>query len=178
MLFAGALACCAALARPAAADIVFPGYRAIEHTLVVDPSPLLGQWTLLAHPVRGFGGLERVQPGTPFDFSGKYGTRLYAVPPGTTIPPDDSDALVAWLPTLASAPIPVSEVKMVSVVSSVESMQSRVRIVAIGPDGLVVEPAGEETRRAPFASSVQLLAGAAGVFGVVLLLRRRRAKPA
>jgi hypothetical protein len=102
------------LGAPARSDILLPGHKPISHQLVIAPSE---HWTgrrIVAAPVRGFGGTHVVEPGVPFDFSSKYGTRLYVVPEAEALPDVVDDP---WKTSHVSADIPVSEVASVPVTS-------------------------------------------------------------
>lgn len=65
---------------PSFCDLIPPGYRRVSHTLCFEPSEQLEKVRLVAAPVLGFGGVCNIEPGVPFSFSGKYGTKIYAVP--------------------------------------------------------------------------------------------------
>lgn len=67
-------------AKPSFCDLIPPGYRRVSHTLCFEPSESLEKVRLVAAPVLGFGGVSQIEPGVPFSFSGKYGTKIYAVP--------------------------------------------------------------------------------------------------
>lgn len=161
------------LAAPARADLVPPGMHPVEHTLVFDDAPSFRQWRLCAFPVRGFGGVEVVQPGVPFRFSGKYGTRLYACRPDAALP-EDAEALRAWLAANAAAvDIPVEEVRNVPLVSTLESVRTRLRFVGVEQGALQVEVVDEERSHDPLVLSVWLVGAAAASAAAWWLLRRR-----
>jgi hypothetical protein len=80
------------LAAPTSSDVLLPGMKRVEHRLVLEPSELWTGRRIVAAPVRGFGGTHVVEPGVPFAFSTKYGTRLYVVPEAEAIPDDATRA--------------------------------------------------------------------------------------
>lgn len=110
------------------ADILLPGHKSISHQLVFESSPLFGDYSLVAAPIRGIDGVHVVVPGQPFPFSSKYGTRFYLVP--------ESDAVVSkfdreqfdhWPSTLP----PVSHISSVPVTSPVNSAVTTLRFAEL-----------------------------------------------
>ncbi len=87
-LLSGLLAAAAAPAAGAAglADLLPPGHRSVVHEIVVLADPALEDLQLVAAPYPGFAGVVPVEPGVPFRFSSKYGTRLYGLPRGAEVP--------------------------------------------------------------------------------------------
>ena len=75
-----ALILAVAWTKPSFCDLIPPGHRRVSHTLCFEPSEPLEKVRLVAAPVLGFGGVSQIEPGVPFSFSGKYGTKIYAVP--------------------------------------------------------------------------------------------------
>jgi hypothetical protein len=138
-------------------DLLQPGHREVVHELVMEPSPHFESFDIVAFPVRGFGGHTRVLADQPFEFSSKYGTRIYALQPGAEVP-DDREALHAL--AQASGDLPVSEVSSVALTSPVESVLTRLRIESIADGALrlqVVEHHESFEPGFPIALGVALL---------------------
>src|SRR5215207_1829763 len=113
-------------ALPAHADIVLPGTKHVSHRLVIERSDAWhGGQRILAAPVRGFGGTHEVEPGVPFSFSSKYGTRLYVVPPSEELPERIDES---WSASHLSATIPVSEVSSAPLASPLESLTTTLTV--------------------------------------------------
>jgi hypothetical protein len=162
------------LAAPLHADLIPPGTRPIEHTLVFDDSPWFQQYRIVAAPTLGFAGEVVVQPHVPFRFSSKYGTRLYAVPLEVTPPSDGWFQARDWWSAQRSADLPVAEEKYVPTVSTLESVQTRLAIVDITATTLRVVVVDEDRRHSTWlllAMGVLLLGG---TYGLWRLVRRRR----
>ena len=112
------------IANEGKADILPPGYRSISHQLVFESSPLFDDYCLVAAPIRGFGGIHVVVPGQPFQFSSKYGTRLYLIPESVAEKLKfDREYFDQWPSTLP----PVSEIRSVPLISPVASVVTTVR---------------------------------------------------
>ncbi len=167
------------LAAPAAADIIPAGHHSVRHVLVLEDDPRLADVTLVLAPVRGFGGTEVLAPGTEQTFSGKYGTRVYALRPGEPVPetPDDLKTKA-----FASGAIPVGHTSFVSNSNPTQEMISTIRFDGI--EGTDVKLDHVATQRfgvdggevdGPWTMVVMIAVGALGLLLVVLLLRRRRA---
>jgi len=157
-------------------DIIMPGYRRIEHKLVFGPSPLFETMTLVAYPTRGFGVHLDVQPGQAFEFSGKYGTRLYLTAKGEVLPERLDEA---WKAAHVSAPPPVEHIGVVSMTSPIESILTRVRIERADATSLVLAVVEEEREHfypAFLAWLIPVLLVALGVWGLVKIRRARLAK--
>ncbi len=172
----------ALLAAPAAADIIPPGYRSVRHVLVLEDDERLAEIRLVLAPVRGFGGTEILEPGQERTFSGKYGTRVFALRADQTVPDDPKELAAA---AFASGDLPVGEISSVPHTDRTREAVSTVRLDSIEGDEVVlmhvatrkygkgrVEVTGDRTW------SVMLGVGAVGLLLVILLLRRRRAKSA
>ncbi len=103
-----ALALVALLLAHTPKDVLPPGHKAVRHELLLvrDAAPV--DWVFFVSPVRGFGGSERIEPGTPFGFSSKYGSRIYAYRRGGALPSPDGVADQGL--AIAVASIPVTEV--------------------------------------------------------------------
>jgi len=170
---------CAALsATPLEADVLPPGSRGVRHELVLEASEVLDGWTLAATPVRGFGGVTVIEPGVPFTFSSKYGTRVYALPAGSPVA-DEPDAVRAA--ASAEGEIPVAEVTSTPLVSPLTGVVTTLRVVAIEDGVLTLEVAGErslgvaglEVRTGLLTGALALVA-CAGLATVLELARRAR----
>lgn len=167
----GILVALLALAAPARADILLPGHRPVSHKLLIESSEHWGGKRIVAFPVRGFGGTHLVQPGEPFEFSSKYGTRLYVVTDAEPVP-ESADA--AWTASHVAAEIPVQEVASVPLVSPLDSIVTTLRIRTLEGARFELAVVDEEQRYDPgliaLWGSVALLGG----LGLVYLIRRRR----
>ncbi len=169
-----------ALAAPAAADVLLPGTRPVRHELVLEPSPHFAEHDFVAAPVRGFGGFTRIEPGVPFTFSSKYGTRLYAIEPGAECPegydPPHGPALARI--ARASGPIPLAQVASVPLSSTLESLTTRLRIRSIADGVLELEVVDTERERDRGLIAWYVLLPIAGLLGLGWLVRRRPRKAA
>jgi hypothetical protein len=110
------------------ADLIPPGQKGVTHQLVFVDSPALAQHRLVAAPVHGFRGTTEVVAGQPFDFSSKYGTRLYVIPKEVVPLPEFDPNLYSQWP---SAEPPVGEITSVPVVSPVTSILTKVRLADV-----------------------------------------------
>jgi hypothetical protein len=116
------------LTQTAAADLIPPGHKGVEHLLVFEKSPALEQHRLVAAPVSGFRGTTEVRAGQRFSFSSKYGTRFYLIPKEvTSLPEYDRDLYSQW-PSVAP---PVNEVASVPIVSPVNSVLTTLRLADV-----------------------------------------------
>ena len=118
------------------ADLIPPGNKGVSHKLVFVDSPLLKSHRLIAMPVRGFGGHEEVQPDRPFQFSSKYGTRLYVVPNDFVLPTKVNPGEPLPFP---SCDVPVSSTTYVPIFSPIASLRSTCKLVAVEDDAIQVE---------------------------------------
>jgi len=165
-----------ALCSPALrADLILPGHKPVDHVLLVS-EPLPQGLIVVAAPARGMDGVELVELGKPIPFSGKYGTRLYALPGDQPVPPDLAAVRAA---AVASADIPVSEVSSVPLTDPLASVVTTLRITAPASNQLLVEVRSEERFDSlGFRSNLRTLlwtlgtVAAAGV-GAIALARRR-----
>lgn len=162
-------------------DVVLPGQRRVTNELVFEPSPELSQWQLVAAPVRGLGGIERVEPGRPFAFSGKYGTRLYALPAGAPLP---DDARLEELAQYPSSPPPVAAVWSVAAVRPLAKVVTTCRFDGVREEGLELVVLGERHFDAAgreidgwWLPAVLLGVCAVGVFALWRTARRQRVEP-
>jgi hypothetical protein len=158
-------------ALPARADIVLPGTEPVSHRLVIERSEAWdGAQRIVAAPVRGFGGTHVVEPGVPFSFSTKYGTRLYVVPPSEELPERIDES---WSASHLSAAIPVSEVSSAPLASPLESLTTTLTVRALDRDRFELAVVAERSERDPWLLTGLATAFAAGVLGLVLIRRRR-----
>lgn len=100
------------------ADILLPGHKPVSHVLVFQESELFKQHRLVAAPIQGLGGWIEIQPGQAFDFSGKYGTRIYYVPREVEIEDFDQAVFDQW----PHVPPPVHEVASLPLSSPVSKV--------------------------------------------------------
>lgn len=171
-----------ASAAPARAfDILPPGNRAVEHTLEIEAAPAFDEFDLYAWPMAGFSGHERVTPGARFTFSSKYGTRIYALPKGTSFPAQKESPPVAR-ERIASAAravgeIPVRELHSVSLASPIERAHTRLRIAGIDGGVLRLEVVEHHESWSTLHGTLLATAAAAGAIGLAAMVhaRRRRA---
>lgn len=181
--------CCLVLiigsAQPAnfvEADIIPPGNKKVSHHMVFADSPLLQSHRLIAMPVRGFGGFTEVQAGQPFQFSSKYGTRLYVVPSDYHPPGKVFHGEPLPFP---SCEVPVSSTTSVPKFSPVASLRTTCKLIAVGDDSIGVEviehvelgsgnqPVTPWQRMLPFVAIA-----ATGLLGCILVWRWNRARMA
>lgn len=170
------LSAACALAAP---DVLPPGYRPVAHELVLEASPHFAEHDFFAAPTAGFGGCTRVVPGEPFRFSSKYGTRLYALAKGATCPegyrPSAGTAAAAEV-ALASGDIPVQETGSVRAISPVEHVRTTLRIASVADGAIRLEVVDERTDWDPAVAWAVGLAFAFGAGGILVLVRRGRAR--
>jgi hypothetical protein len=159
------------LAAPTSSDVLLPGMKRVEHRLVLEPSELWTGRRIVAAPVRGFGGTHVVEPGVPFAFSTKYGTRLYVVPEAEAIP-DDADE--GWKASHLAADVPVSEIYSAPVASALESIVTTLRIGALDGQRFELALVAQEEVRDSRVLAVMGAAATLGLVGLVLVLRGRR----
>ena len=161
------------------ADILPPGHRNVDHKMVFEASQALEKTTLVAAPTAGFGGVCVINPGQKFNFSSKYGTRIYVLPAGVVIPKNfDREVFQHW----PSARPPRNQIRSVPIVSPISSALTTVRLKEISATGPVVEMVdhveydrfGKEVTflRIMFFRGIPLLLGIAIC---VFLFRRMRA---
>lgn len=190
MVLIGALALLALAGVPA--DVISMGHHPVDHTLVLETSPEVEGRRLVAAPVRGFGGVARIEQGVPFAFSGKYGTLFYAVPSGEELPPfvppfdrdDAADGAAEWS-AFPSWRVPVGEISQVPDSNPLARVETR--ISWSGPEGevevvgetrwdatgaMLAESAPGEAPGVPSGVIAIALVGLAGLCVVAVLLRR------
>ena len=132
------IALCTALfaSATASADILPIGHKSVSHKLVFEDSTLLDEHRLVAAPIAGLHGVETIEPGVPFDFSTKYGTRLYLVPQDVTeVTTFDRDRFGEWV----SCPPPRSEIRSVPLTSVMSGALTTLRLIHADPSTITVE---------------------------------------
>ena len=162
---------CFALTLPLRSDVLLPGQRSIPHKLVILPSENWAGKHIVAGPTRGFGGAHVVEPGVPFEFSTKYGTRLYVVAQSEPIPQSLDEA---WKAAHLSAEIPVTEISSVSVSSPVESVLTTLSIARWTDSNLELSVTSQVSRINRWVLGAMAGAAVLGLCGFALVLRRRR----
>ena len=170
------LAALIAAAPAGARDLIPPGHRPVVHELAFDRLELPPGTRLVATPVRGFGGVEEVEAGTPFRFSSKYGTTFFPSP-RTRTSPRRSRAAASTSPSAAppvgeirSLPLvnPVARVLTTLAFDGVEAGEIRLSVVEEERFDAAGEPVGPGTY-APWIALLLL-----GVIAVHKLGQRRR----
>lgn len=159
------------LSVPARGDVLMPGEKPVSHQLVIEPSEHWAGRRIVAFPVRGLGGSNVVEPGVPFDFSSKYGTRLYSVPDSEPVP-ISVDA--EWAASHLSADIPVSEVASVPLTSPLESIVTTLRIRELNGARFELAVVDEAKRHDPMLIAALCAAALLGGLGLLVLIRRRK----
>jgi hypothetical protein len=159
-------------------DVLMPGFRRVEHVLVVEASPHFDRLDFYAAPSQGFSGHARIAPGEPFSFSSKYGTRIHALAKGAAFPevraaPSEQRAALAAV-AVASGDIPVQQVASVPLLSPIEHVRTDLRIVAVEDGAIRLEVVAEHEDWDPYVTTIVALCLAAGVAGLYVLARRRR----
>lgn len=159
----------------ARADVISDGYRGIRHRCVVVDGPLIREHRIVAFPTAGFGTAVELEPGVPFRFSGKYGTRLYAVPEGEDV--GDWRFGETDLGAFPSCDMPVGHVREVHVASPVTAILSSIELTAVGADSLAFRVVDEvrETVAGVREERLHLYLGlgAVALLGLVVLVRAR-----
>ncbi len=170
---------------PVLADLTVPGHRDIAHQLVLEwESGTLGDRVLVAAPVRGLGGATLLAEGSPFDFSTKYGTRIYALPIDTVVPEVVmSETWRAWTDAHPSSAPPVTEIRSVPWAHPVGRVGTTLVLDEVGDDpmrvslGVIRHERWSENGR-PLGSTdprpLVILLSTAGVVGLIWTSRRGR----
>ncbi len=163
--------------HPLAPDLLPPGHHAVRHELVLE-WPADAGWRFVASPVRGFGGTTVIAAGEPFDFSGKYGTRIYAVPAAAPLPNGDQRlGDVAW----PNAAVPVAEIASVPIGHPLARVVTTVRVTAVRNGTIEFVRTGEQrfdTLGHELGALTWLplaVTAAAGAFWLTRLARAQRA---
>ncbi|MEM6567900.1 MAG: hypothetical protein AAF957_05790 [Planctomycetota bacterium] len=125
-------------------DFIMRGYHSVNHEMVVLPSDVLGDRTLVCWTSTGLGGPDSVVvPGEPFGFSGKYRSRLYLLPAGAApedVPRPRRDAPLE----LPSAAPPVGDIHSLPDANPIQSALTTIRLVGIDGDDLDFEVVSHE----------------------------------
>lgn len=117
------------------ADVLPVGHKSVKHELVFVESDALSGNRIVAAPIAGFSGQFEIEPGKPFRFSSKYGTRFYVIPDSVNLSDYDRDQYQSWI----SSNPPISEIKSLPLVSPVKSALTTLRLVGVEDDTLNVE---------------------------------------
>ena len=159
-------------------DIVLPGTRPVEHTLVLE-GDAAGR-RLIAAPTRGFGQVE-VRLGEPFRFSSKYGTRLWLFDPALELPARYERERFEQLGDSLGLPREISAVPLIHPLGRVQTTL-RLSGVAAGQPRLKLVDEQRVTLWGRPTSELALTSALLGVAGVglvaLILLRRRRRRRA
>lgn len=167
-------------------DLTLPGFKKVSHQVAIENSEDFDGWLVVGATLFGPSHVTVAEPGVPFFYSSKYGTRIYALPRGTDLPTSSEGGRVprAAFESFLQARPPVSSPSQVSVLSPVASVLTTIRIVDISAAGIQLEA----VRTQEFDSSkkpvswlrIWALPIAAVVCGVVglIALRKRRLKRA
>ena len=185
MRFALPLLLLAGLLTPAWADIIPEGHQSVTHVLVLDDCALPDDVRFFLAPTRGFGGVHAWLPGMGARFSGKYGTRVYALRAGVEAPETPKELAAA---AFASGKIPVAHESNAPNLDPTHRIVSLVRLTGIEGDTIMFEEV--DTRRYTLVedgSQVEAyvfpnfpVLGGVALVGIVLgvLIGRRRRVPA
>lgn len=176
------MTCLLACSRIASADLIPNGYKGVVHQLVFVDSEAFSTHRLVAAPVAGFGGAVEIKPNEPFDFSSKYGTRIYLVPADVEPLLDFDKARFNQWPSITP---PVSEIGFVPQTSLITLILTKLRfagVAATGPQIEVVDNIESGPMRAPLRRiQAWLTSGAVAAAGALILFvywRRKRTKMA
>ncbi|HEX6811939.1 MAG TPA: hypothetical protein VF384_09990 [Planctomycetota bacterium] len=155
-------------------DVLPPGRNPVLHELQLTWNGL-PEWRFLAAPTRGLRGCTEIAPGTPFPFSTKYLTRLYAVPAGARVP---ADAELLHSSDWPRADIPVDQVWSVPSGHPLHHVITSLHVRGVQGRSVDLQVLGEQ-RFGPFGlplgSTPWLPLPVVATIGV-LLLRRCRAR--
>jgi hypothetical protein len=121
-------------------DILMPGHRSVIHELLLEVPDSLAGWQFIAAPTAGFGVLQ-IEPGKPFRFSAKYGTRIHALP-ATAQVPERFDG--PWPEGTRTCAVPVTEVNSVPLTHPLARVLTTCRAHASEPNHLRIEVVAEE----------------------------------
>ncbi len=177
-LFTALTIICFVHANTVTADLIPPGYHAVDHTIVFVDSELLKQVRIIAAPVAGFGGAIEIEAGVPFSFSSKYGTRIYLVPQDAILP---TRFMKPELPEFPSCPPPVHEINYLPFYNPITSVVSTCKLVEANENKIVVELLGSEEKGSlgfplnqRFGIGGLVLISGIGFLGCVLIWRNQR----
>lgn len=165
------------LTLPTTPDVIPPGHKGVTHELVMQWAEDLGEHSFVAYPVRGFHGHHVIVQGEPFGFSGKYGTRIYAVPAGAALPESrDAWQAVTW----PASDIPVGEISTVAASHPLARVETQLRATKVTVDAVLIERlterrfTGDGQELGGFDWMPLVLIAGAGIVLLLLLSRRRR----
>ncbi|MFT4649495.1 MAG: hypothetical protein ACI9X4_002735 [Glaciecola sp.] len=164
-------------------DITSPGYKKVSHQVAIEnPKDFEGWRVFVAETFPVLHPFTEAEPGIPFSFSSKYGTRIYVLPSGNRVPnhAEDWDAIKDTYDNFIQAIPPVTSPEQVSVHSPVASVLTTIRIVDISDSGIQLEA----VRTQEFDSNgkpvswalfwvLPLGAVTCGVIGLIVLRKRR-----
>ena len=171
-----------ALSAPALVpDVVPPGQRQVRNQLLLEWGDEFAQLQFVASPTAGLHGHQPIRQREPFDFSGKYGTRIHALP-ATAALPAAGVALAA--DAGISVRVPVAAIWSVPASDPLARVVTTLRVVAVR-DGTIEFERGREQRFTAGGSELRgptwlplLLVCAGGALWLWRLDRQRRAPPA
>lgn len=167
-----------ASASSAPPDLILPGHKPVRHEVVLDWKDALGAYRFVASPTRGFHGHLLIEPGSPFAFSSKYGTRIWALPVGAALP-DAAGVAIARDSTWPNARVPVGEIRSVALGHPLARVVTSLRIVEVRDGVLRFERVGERRydahgRELGSLDWLPLLVIALGGAAWLMVLDRRR----
>ncbi|MFT4649494.1 MAG: hypothetical protein ACI9X4_002734 [Glaciecola sp.] len=163
-------------------DITSPGFKKVSHQVAIENPKDFDGWQVVVATLLGPSHITVAEPGVPFSYSSKYGTRIYALPSGTEVPTSPEGirvSRVAFEGFLQASP-PVSSPSQVSVLSPVTSVLTTIRIVDISAAGIQLKA----VRTQEFNSSkkpiswfriwaLPIAAVVCGAAGLIALRKRR-----
>ena len=166
--------------RPSAPvfDLMPPGYKRVDHELVLEDAGALDGRRLVAFPVRGLRGAHVVLPGEPFPISAKYGTLLYVADAIEQVPDDPGPS---WRDDHVALALPVQALAAVPAANPLARLVTSFRVEANAGGELRLVPvtetrydkSGSEFEVAPLALLIAVVGGL-GLLGVVRLARSAR----
>ncbi|MGE0144166.1 MAG: hypothetical protein AB7I19_10735 [Planctomycetota bacterium] len=165
-------------ATPGGMDVMVPGEKNVEHRLILEWDREALPFQFVATPTHGFSGVHAIQPGEPFRFSNKYGTKIVALPGTATLPPAGGklDPDGPW-PRQA---VPVTEVRSVPASHPLAIVETSLRITRVTESSIEFETLGErrlDTSGRELSGSYfwpLILVASVGVAGLMYLGRTRR----
>ena len=159
-------------------DMILPGHKSVRHELLLEWDTDANDCSFVAYPTRGFHVPVEIRPGEPFEFSSKYGTRIYAMPDDAAVPESRDGWLdVAW-PT---ASVPVQEVRSVASGNPLARVETTLRVDRVTTSGIEFTVIGERRMDANGNDITNLdwlllpLIAATGAI-ILLVLRRRSSR--
>jgi len=168
---------------PSSPDLIQPGYKRVEQLVAIENPRDFDGWFVVAATLLGPIDVTVVEPGVPFPYSSKYGTRVYGLPVGTPVP----EALVDGRPHGAafdgfpSAHPPVTQPSEVAFYSPTNRALTTLRILRLDESGIGLKQVSTQTLDAhgrPVAWwrlwVLPLGALAVGLAALTWLVRQRR----